>query len=185
MKVRHAVDEPFPKEEIERSDEMHHQWRTAGKEYCIRPSHSPECRAEQQDVRSNGPDQSRRKLLFLIGAPMNSQNFERAIPYWFGRLVARFAAVQSDERDVPSLPRPFAREQYGILSDCTEIRWQPVANVNEPPPHRIASCRAVLTRSPMIMELRSYSFGFDALADTCSASPLFRALRKTWPLIHA
>jgi hypothetical protein len=55
---------------------MHHQWRAAGKEYRIRPSHRPECRREQQHVRRNGPDQSRHKLLFRVGAPMNSKNFE-------------------------------------------------------------------------------------------------------------
>src|SRR5215831_21063922 len=76
MKVCNAVDEMLPEQEIKRRDEMQHQRRATGEEHRIRPSHRPECPGEQQDIRSNSPNQSGRKPLLLVGAPMNSQNFE-------------------------------------------------------------------------------------------------------------
>jgi hypothetical protein len=36
MKIRNAIDESFLEEETESRDEMHDQWRTAGKEHGTR-----------------------------------------------------------------------------------------------------------------------------------------------------
>src|SRR5215472_55885 len=88
MKVGNAVDEMLSNQEIKRRDEMEHQRRAAGEEHRIRPSHRLECRGKQQDVRPNSPDKSRRKLLFFVGTPMNSENLQGSNPYRFGRLAA-------------------------------------------------------------------------------------------------
>src|SRR6516162_2276766 len=63
MKVSHAVDQMLSEQEIKWRDEMHHQRRAPGEEHRMRPSHRAECPGEQQHVRSNSPNQSRRKPL--------------------------------------------------------------------------------------------------------------------------
>src|SRR5262249_50727043 len=88
MKVGNAVDEMLSEQEIKWRDEMEHQRRGAGEEHRIRPSHRLECRGKQQDVRPNSPDEPRRKLLFFVGAAMNSSNLQGSTPYRFGRLAA-------------------------------------------------------------------------------------------------
>jgi hypothetical protein len=67
---------------------------------------------------------------------MDPDDLERALPNGFGRPPTGFAARQPDERDGPSLARPFTRAQYGVLPDRTKIWWQPIANINEPLRHR-------------------------------------------------
>ena len=69
-------------------------------------------------------------------------------PYGFGRLPARFAARQPDERDGPSFARPFTRVQHGVLPDRTKIRRQPIANINEPLRHRSVRAELNLGRLP-------------------------------------
>ena len=116
---------------------MQHQRRAAGEQHRIRASHRFECRAKQHHVRENRPDQPRREFLLLVAAPMDPDDRERALPDWFGRLPARWAARQSNQRDRASLARPFARVQQGILPDRPKIRRKPVANINEPLLHRL------------------------------------------------
>src|SRR6516162_207750 len=82
---------------------------------------------------------------------MDSENRDRASTYRFGRLIARFAAGQSDECDCPAFARPLAREQDCILAHRSKIRRKPVANVNKPLHHRIASSGAALIRSTVII----------------------------------
>ena len=80
---------------------------------------------------------------------MDPDDLERALPYGFGRLSARLAARQSNERDRPSLARPFARVQHGVLPHRPKIRRQPVANVNEPLRHRSVRAELNLGRLPL------------------------------------
>src|SRR5262249_55865836 len=97
-----------------------------GEEHRIGPSHRLECRGKQHDVRRKSPDKSRRKVLFFVGAAMNSANLQGSTPYRFGRLAVWFTAGQSDKRDVPSITRPSAPEQYRILAHRAKIRRQPI-----------------------------------------------------------
>src|SRR6266536_590526 len=46
--------------------------------------------------------------------------------------AAGVASSQSNERNYPSLSRPFPRKQHGILPYRAEVRGKPIANVNEP-----------------------------------------------------
>jgi hypothetical protein len=93
--------------------------------------HRAERGTKQQYIRENRPDGPRCELLFLAGAPMHADDFERPFPYGFGLLAVRFAGGQPDKRHLPSFPRPFARTENGVLPDRSKIWWQPIANVNQ------------------------------------------------------
>ena len=68
---------------------------------------------------------------------MDADDLDRACSYQFGlRGLDRWAARQSDQRHYPSVARPFARVHHGVLSHRPKIRWEPVANVDEPFLHR-------------------------------------------------
>ena len=133
MKVRDAVDELLPKQEIERRDEMQHQRRAAGKEDRIRPPHRLKTR-RAATAGSRAPSrQPCHELLFLVGRADGcgqSQASHRRSARRPSRLS--LPLVKPTSVTCPALARPLAREQHRILSDRTEIRRQPVANVNEP-----------------------------------------------------
>src|SRR6266545_7529876 len=83
MKIRDAIDELLPEQEIEWRDEMHHQRRTASKENRIGPPHGTESCGEQQHVRDHRPDQSRHEFLFLVSVAMDTNHLERAVAHCF------------------------------------------------------------------------------------------------------
>ena len=137
MKVRDPVDELCPDEQVQRRNEMQHQWWAAGEQHRIRPPHGAKCCLHEQEIRNDGPDEPLRQPLFFIGRATHSDYLERPLPDGFGRLAARLPTGQSDERNRPPTLRPFARKQHRILAHCAEVRRQPVANVNEPLLHHM------------------------------------------------
>ena len=92
MKVRDAIDELLPEQEIEWRDEMHHQRRTAGKEHRIRPPHRAEMlrRAAARSRQPSRPAAPRTSVSCRCGDGCGSTS-KRAIAHWFRGLSARLA----------------------------------------------------------------------------------------------
>src|SRR5215831_1524694 len=115
---------------------------------------------------------------------MDPKHLEQATAYGFRRLPVRWPAGQSDQRHRPALARPLAGEQNGILTHRAEIWREPVADVDKPLRlHRVMVSDK--KSAPGDHETARMLTGFDAAADTRSASPSLRALRINWPLIQA
>ena len=101
-------------------------------------------------------------------------------------VAARFAAAEADQRDVPSFSRPLPREQDGVLTNRAKIRREPIADVNKALRH-VTSCGrcwpALIDSDQRMPYSAACRLGLELEIGTISAS--LRALRMTWPLIHA